>query len=92
MDQVGHSTNKLRRDRCPHDQVVVATPVADPELWTALAQTYGDALRLVVEDTGKAVNCESTDDPEGGSRYNCTPYRGSIEAQTVAGQHPGDAR
>jgi hypothetical protein len=33
------------------------------------------------------VSCNATDDPEGGSRYNCTPWRGGIEIQTIGGSH-----
>lgn len=72
-----------------HNQVIVATPTEDRDLSHQLASAYGSAVKTIVEVPGRPVACNSTTDLEGGSRFNCTPWRGGIEAQKVDGQHTG---
>ena len=71
----------------PGNRVVVAFPAADPELQAQISAKYGEPVEFVIEPPGEAVSCNDTNDPEGGSRYNCTYWRGGIMLQKIKGDN-----
>jgi hypothetical protein len=67
------------------NSVVVALPTDDQELQQQLTEAYGDILTFVIEPMPAPILCLSTSDPAGQSRFNCTPWRGSIAAEKIQG-------
>jgi hypothetical protein len=65
------------------NRVVIATPQPDEEILKEFSERYGDAVSFRVDSDSFPVACAGTNDPEGGSRFHCTPWRGGIEAQTM---------
>ena len=80
--------NYIRTD-VRQNRVIASLRLGESELASSLRATYEpDLLEVVLEEpTGRPVACTSTGDPDGGSRYNCTPFRGGIELQTIKNSH-----
>lgn len=72
----------------PRNRVVVGTSSRNAELEADLVDLYGDAVAFETRATGEPVACDGNNDPEGGSRHNCTPWRGGIKTTAGNGSNP----
>lgn len=60
------------------NSVHVGLPAPDEGLSALLRDRYGDAVTTKITQPDQPGACNAATDPEGGSRYNCTPMRGGI--------------
>lgn len=73
-----------------NNQVVISVNEPNEDLEAFYEAQFGDAVRTVIAPPSSPVSdCTDTQDPEGGSRYACTPFRGGIELQKTGNDHTG---